>query len=414
MPCVYFVKLPAKHDVVEKDIFEILREWINQKNYHFFENIDFSKLESRQTVSTADADLTFVHGVSPKTKANCIGLRMETAMNKRDGQVIQDNLVWQVDFLYHPSDESPYFQVVLCCTVANTDLPADMSGTPRIPSIVGRLIEAEMLEMDAGLPFCREVLPWTEEIRSAVHDIMQKSVPTCVPLMFMPESMVDIGNQLAWQICGMAHVIAHPDCKDVVVMYPWLQKERNFSAMDAALKDRVSEYTMESTRMSMHQNVVIFDEMASWVEKEGDSARTIPEGYLRMNEQMADALKRARLRRGMTQAQLALAADTTSLTVSRLETRRITRVHAPLIATMEQVLGLKVGELMNLDQVDVPGKGKKLVVQEEKSQQGNCEQEVTLRVNEEGMRDSCYCNKCGSKLYPNSIFCHVCGNKIPR
>lgn len=402
---IFSFLLPAKPDLSADAIPKAIAEWVNSSSFYSFHNLNLTHVEGYETYHCSEADLEYIKAMD-QVDYGYIGARL----SKSDAS----NVTWSADFIYEHSSDGSFFYVQLSRSIEDPEGLTNMSIRPQMPDVVKQIMWQDMLLDDAGFQITDEPFDLSPSVLRTCKDAFVRKTSPILPIIFANCSgrpdMKKTVEATAKDLAGMAHMIVAVSDDEV---FQWRQIDDRapwVPVFDGA--------TIYFPRIGIVKRVSFQEEfedilicMTAYVSQQNlpantmtwDKLKSLSDGeYCLLNKQMAEFIKTSRKKSGLSQAELASKVGVTGLTISRLETLRITRVKSLLLRQIEKALNLSIGTISAIESGnDGRNSGMIAPTGAERSSKWT------------GSTQNLFCRKCGTKLFSDSVFCHQCGTKLP-
>ena len=402
---IFSFLLPAKPDLPADAIPKALAKWVNSSHFYSFHDLDLTNIEGYKPYPRPEALLEYIKAMD-QVGYGYIGARL----NKSD----ESNVTWVADFIYEHSFDGSFFYIQLSRSKNNLEGLTNMSIRPKMPDVVKQIMRQGMLLDDAGFQITDKLFPSSLYVLQKCEDVFAGNTSPILPIIFancverpkMKKTMKAVAKNLA----GMAHIIVtNSDAelsqwRRIDKRTPWdpafdgaaIYFPRIGIVKRIAFQQEFEDILICMTAYVSQQNLP--SSTMTW-----DKLKSISDGeYCLLNKQMAELIKIARKKSGLSQVELASKVGVAGLTISRLETLRITRVKSRLLWKIEEALNLSAGTISAMEQRN-NDKDSGMIVRAGTESSGT---QTTPTHN-------LFCRKCGTKLFSDSVFCHQCGTKVP-
>lgn len=418
---IFSFRLPAKPSPLG-EVISIMETWVNASPFYSFENLNLQEVPVYTAYACKEAEFEYIKMIG-REGCDYVGGHLSKPDNS--------NVEWYADFIYECRPDGNFFYIQLSRGIIDPSRTANMCIIPQMPDVVKLIMQHDMLLDDAGFPIADMPLPLSPRVLQICKDALKQKTAPILPVIFancagLPEEEKTM-KSIAMDFSGMVHVVVaasedevsrleqidllDPSFPGVTICFPRIGIVKKIPFQEG-FQDILMGMTAYISQQNLPVSTMTWEKLKSLLGQIPDSAPS-PEtsasgGYCLMNSKMAELMKTTRKKLGLSQVELASAAGTTGLIISRLETLRITRVKEPLLQQIEQALNFSVGTISALeseksggDSGAVPPEADR-VPPERQSGRGK-----THPIQNR------FCRKCGAKLFPDSIFCHQCGAKLP-
>lgn len=419
---IFSFRLPAKPNLLD-EVISIMETWVNSSPFYSFENLSLKDVRTNATYACTEAEFEYIR-IADKEGRNYIGTRL----SKPDAS----NVEWFADFIYECGSDGNFFYIQLSRGIIEPNRITNMRILPKMPDVVKLIAQHNMLLDDAGFQITDVSLPLSPHVLRLCNDALEQKTVPILPIIFancagLPEEEKTMAS-IARDFAGMVHIIVavsedetarlaqidllDPSFSGATICFPRIGIVKKISFQEE-FKDILMCMTAYISQQNLPVNTMSWEKLKSLLGQAPDSTpladNSASGGYYLMNSKMAELMKTTRKKLGLSQVELASAAGTTGLIISRLETLRITRVKEHLLRQIEQALNFSVGTISALEGERSGGDTSGTL----SSEAGREPPELPNSGGKAHPIQSRFCRKCGAKLFSDSIFCHQCGIKLP-
>mgnify|MGYP001045503842 FL=1 len=372
--------LIAKADLDIGDLLALFRNWAERSEHYDFGDTQMESLLGspccRERFSAGKASLELIR------HTDGTGSYAALTLEKPDETA---NLFWRLQCVYagREKEEGTFYIDLLRC-VYDAGQPADLTLIPKMPVIAKRLLESKTARRAGDSPVV------------TIHAGFQRKYP-------------DFCRKLRANLFPIAavRVMEESDAEEFDIAYPMAELDWTYTIDDTdsaedqeiTINDAILELYRAVTEVQSGRERPMTWEKLCQLEPLSQPGEADQGDYCYMTQAMADRMREARRRQGISQMELARRARTTGLMISRLETIRIQRVQRALLSRIEQALSLPAGALTIPQAPEVP-----------EARPAGVHPAPPPR---EGVQEKAgYCRRCGQHLYEDSRFCSACGTQV--